>query len=183
MALIFPFSLWESGIFHLIMTSDQLIRLFKVRAKVQFIKGKWKMPHSLIMKTAHFRSKSNTERKHVFQLESASLPFFSQMTYLEHWKMLISELSRPLPSQFKIFILNCKFTFQASVGALQCLRLKMSQKYNYFVMHLNSEHVDEANYLVVLSKCSRPSRPFIFPMDLNLEYPCCFIAPSPGFPE
>lgn len=133
------------------------------------------------MKPAHFRSKSNTERKHVFQLESACLPFFFQMTYLEHWKMLVSDLSRPLPSQLKIFTLNCKFTFQASLGTLQCLQLKMSQKYNYFVMHLNSEHVDEANYLVVLSKCSRPSRALTFPMDLNLEHCCCFIAPSTGF--
>lgn len=65
--------------------------------------------------------------------------------------MLISELSGPLSSQFKIFILNCKFPLQASVGALRCLQLKMSQKNDYFVMHLNSEQVDEASYLVVLS--------------------------------
>ena len=37
------------------------------------------------------------------------------------------------------------------MSALQCLQLKMSQKNNYFVMHLNSEHVDETNYFVVLS--------------------------------
>lgn len=86
------------------------------------------------------------------QLESAFLLFLFKTNYLEHWKMLISELSGPIQSIQNIYSeLQIHFFFQVSVDALQCLQLMISQKNNYFVKHLNSEHVDEVNYLIVLS--------------------------------
>lgn len=47
--------------------------------------------------------KVNTGKKHVFQLESGFVLFLFEMNYLEHWKLLISELSGPILSIQNIY--------------------------------------------------------------------------------
>ena len=51
--------------------------------------------------STHFGSESNTERKHVFQLESGFLSLLFKMNYPEHGGMLIYELSGSLPVNSK----------------------------------------------------------------------------------
>lgn len=69
------------------------------------------MPHPLIMNQLTSEVKVILGENMFFSLSQCFFFFHFEMNYLEHWKMLISELPGTLYSPFKIFILNRTFTF------------------------------------------------------------------------